>query len=699
MQGGVHGVTESDVLACWHSGCAGFGIMRAHGRDLGRGRGFRAGDPIARPAGERRQEARGGGPHDRPGEPGAGGPPQREAAVKGRGGKGVGVVVAPRAGRAGGRRDGGAHFRGGAGHACPAAQLVWRGYEWLQGLQSNPLHCDRESTGVQQRILERHRADHTMCVFVSLLAFLRAGENFEFFDRVQWGPVPQERLGAVFGMYHRACGAAVRVYTLSAEGGLEPQMTVGRGAEHVRSVLLVPSGDGGLHCLPLGAIREGARIAVPQVVLAELRGGPAPQVAAEPPLDAPRVGAIPALVEAGPPRYHVAVLPDPVAVAEREVELELEDSLPLKALVAAVSAAEGAAYLAASCATGAGLVADEYEMLPGPTQTPSVEVCYARGVSYRGIQAPPFYLSGVEWRGGWFPSQCPADPSLFTQVVKNAVLDVQFASATLDNFELFGTAPTYVPVRFEGGLSLAGRRTVTDGQMSVEFFTPGDSLHHAGGAWSVQEECGGVMRVVATNVSGGWRGVQPFSRFRRGVRVQAGVQPLGEEHRAKALWQLVCLESTAATETAILSRMRADEAQNAYKGVDAESAADLVRVLASRYRSAGNVAGPFSWGHCYSCGGELKGKMKQRICCPGHNSDLAKLVAQGCKVTSHASPIGYPGVVWTEARHPPLKRGVETVANGENFPMPRRNLRRCRPHHPAQARGWEEWGSTGQYHS
>lgn len=553
---------------------------------------------------------------------------------------------------------------GPVGHACPAAQRVWRGYEWLRPLQETALFCDRETTGVQQRLIEENRADGTMCVFLALLAFLRAGESLEFFRSIPWGPVPQERLGHVFGMYCRAYGTAIRVFTLTAQGTLEAQMTIGRGM-HNRNVVLVPSGGEGLHCLPFGAVRAGARIVLPPVVEREMRvepgmappGVPAPEAVAQPPAI---VAVEPHPPAAAPPRQGGGEMP---FAFEDPVETPLMEVVTMGA-----AAVESALDMALPDWEPVDL-----DAVPDTAPGRQYQEFYCHGREYRGIQKPPKCLHGIGWRGGWFPSQCPDEPAILTAAVKNKLFDVDYASATLDNFELFGTHPVYVPVRLEGGLTRAGRRTITDGKSAVEFFTPGDTLVLQGSTWSIQEELGGFMRVVATNIGAAVRGTQPFAKFRQGVQVQAAVKPLSQVGRAKALWQLVCLENDQPTETAILSRMRGDEAQNEYKGVDAESAADLVRVLASRYRTAGNVAGPFAWGHCYSCGGPLKGKMKQRICCPKVNSDLAKLVAEGCKVTSHAEPIRYPGVVWTAADHPPLKPGVETVATGENFPTPRRN--------------------------
>lgn len=600
--------------------------------------------------------------------------------------------------------------------ASPAAQLVWRGYEWAAGLQKRAVRCDKQSSAEQQSIVDRRKADHNSCVFLSLLAFHRAGESREFFDQSVWGPVAPERLGAVLGQYSRQCNAHVRVYTLTAAGKLQQEMLVGpRGEHNTRCVLVLPSGGETLHCLPLGSLDPEAAIKVPPLVLAELNGAPerranlpaATQVVAVAPA-APAAPPAPREAPAEKPKVAVAVAA-PATPGTGAQAVAVWAPLPQEAAASSTgdlafgpvghTTAETVLEAAASLADAAALMVlpPDWEAIPQPAMPKaSLEEFSAYGASYRGIQAPPKSLYKADWRGGWFPSQCPARPSLVLQHLKNTFCDVDFASATLDNFEMFGTVPAYLDVRFEGGLTRTGRRTVTDGKECVEFFTAGDVLHVGESVWNVRRESCGLLRVVPACLTASLRSRQPLARFRSGAKVQASVTKLEDETRKKAIWQLVCLTNESATETAILSRMRADEAKNDYKGTDAESSADLVRVLATRYRTAGNVCGPYAWGHCYSCGGELKGKMKQRICCPKRNSDLARLVADGEKVTSHAAPIRYPGVVWTKSRHPPLKKGVQTVATGENFHMPRRDLRLCLPHPSVTAHDSAEWGSTGR---
>lgn len=552
--------------------------------------------------------------------------------------------------------------------ACPAAQRVWRGYDWVRGVQERSLFCDRRSAAEQQSIMDRNAGASDACVFLSLLAFHRYGENLEFFDQ-RWGPVAQERLGAVFGQYTRFYKVGLRVYGLTSAGAVSLDMTVGgRVGEHIRSVLLVPTSDG-LHCLPLGVLRPDAVVQLPPLVAADIVPMSRDVVVAE---AAPQ----PAAAEVARPA--AGVIAQPCASSQEVLGCELGDGADT--LMATIASAVGNLIAPHSEWEDLGL---DLSLIPSEIDLYFGALEPDCSVAYRGIQAPPrtFRAKAMEWRGGWFPTQCPSGASLIMPLLKNMIMDVAFASATLDNFELFGTTPFYLGVRFEGGLQLAGRRTVTDGKQSVEFFTAGDAIHVGSSVWTVQQEPGGWLRVVATNLSAGVRGRQPLARFRRGAKVQAALETVAKSSRAKALWQLACLTNDDPVETAILSRMRADEAQQDYKGADAESSADLVRVLASRYRTAGNVSGPYGWGGCYSCGTPLVGKMRQRICksCTKRNTGLGKLVAEGCKVTSLSVPRRYPGVVWTRSRHPPLKSGVETVATEACFHMPHLGSRHCRP--------------------
>lgn len=549
-----------------------------------------------------------------------------------------------------GRKDAGDR----RGYASPPAQRVWQGYDWAKGLQVEPVFTGKRGSAEQLALMNRHTADHNACVFLSLLSFLEAGDDPAFFERHQWSAVSQGELSGLLSVYSRMTRRRVRLHTLAPEGWLRTEQTIGRGDWTVH-ILVIPNGVDGLHCLPLGVPDFRATVEIPARVLGDIRADelspPAPPAqAASGQASQPARRETADVATSSPPAEGKGGAAKPLA----EVDDEFFDVRP------------------ARC----GAPREEVDPFTIDGMAKLVDLFRGKScVSYRGIQPldTQFHqgVVQVEWRGGWFGTQCPKDPRIVLSALQNAILDVDFASATLDNFVLFGTRTSYVPVRVANGLHCVGRRTITDGKDAVEMFTAGDSIHVGDATWVVRQE-GPVLKVTASNFEARVRGVVYAAR--KEAKVHPRAAELGRETRRKAEWAVTCLTNTDPVETAVLTRMRGDEAMDGYKGADAESSADLVRVLASRYRSAGNVSGPYAWGACYSCGSALQGKAKQRICraCVRHNSVLGRMVAEGCKVTSDACPIRYPGVVWTRSRHPPLKAGVQTVATERNFHIPRR---------------------------
>lgn len=552
---------------------------------------------------------------------------------KPRGGRAPGGAKTDRAKPGGGQGTGGC--------ASPPAQIVWAGYDWAQGYNQERVFTDKRSMAEQTAILNSNSKTVGACLFLTLLSFHRYGDDRRFFER-KWEEVPLEKIAGVLGEYTRMTKRRLVVCTPGEDGRLERQATTGGASGDRRHILLVPSGGGGWHALPLGVPNFDAVVELPAAVAADI----VPQI---------KVAAAPVQPPAGEP-----VMDDSGSSGPME-----QQAMPA-AESAVVASAPPNRPIRSNWRWG-------HPASPAFRLLPVAPV----PVSYVGIQAPPPHVTHCDWRGGWFASQCPARPGLVVPQVLNLLTNPQLASATVANFERFGHLRIkYVPVRFENGLQKAGRRTVTDGLESTEFFTAGDTLHANGRSWSVQRDGSHLLKVVACDVKAEWLSTRMFFRSRRGTRVHAPADSMTEEGLVKAKWAVVCGAETDPGVTSILSRARGDAAMAGYKGsTDPESVADLARILTSRYRSAGNVAGPYKWGHCYSCGAMLsKGANAQRICreCRQRNSLLGRMIAEGCKVTSDSAPLRYPGVVWTKSRHPPLKPGVVTVATGENFHMPRR---------------------------
>lgn len=556
---------------------------------------------------------------------------------------------------------------GHGGYASVAAQIVWRGYAWAEALQAERVFCDKASAAEQQSIKDAHAKDGPSCVYLSLLAFHRAGDSHKFFDR-QWGEVPRENFEGVVGEYARMTKTRVAIHMLWRSSNvsdkrtrLDTQFTFGEAGARRLHLLLVPGGQGQLHCLPLGKPDFHATVECPPLILDDVvaQAPKVEDVATSSTSAAPQMAAADGKPATTPPAAEVteqkasSVTQSAKAVPPVDEEDEFYDirESDLKSVGTEKTLEQYAGSLA------------------------SKALSVLTKATYRGIQPPPISLyasRSVEWRGGWFASQCPKDPNIVCAAVMNVIVAPDFASATLDNFEKFGTSPVYCAVRLEKGLQLTCRRTITDGRDAVEFFTAGDTLHHESGSWRVLQDGPGLFKVEASDFGARLRSASSLSLLREGVAVHAPAEKLGDESLKKAKWGVVCLTNKDPVETALLTRMRGDEARDGYKGADPESAADLVRVLAKHYRGAGNVAGPYGWGGCYSCGKALSGKVRQRICCNKQNTTLARMIAEGCKVTSVAAPVRYPGVVWTKTRHPPLKPGTNSTATGENFPTPHR---------------------------
>ena len=80
--------------------------------------------------------------------------------------------------------------------------------------------------------------------------------------------------------------------------------------------------------------------------------------------------------------------------------------------------------------------------------------------------------------------------------------------------------------------------------------------------------------------------------MREGATVHVPVRKLPREVQRKAEWRGVILSSKKSLQTAILSRMRSDEAANGWKGVGPQSSNALAGVLSDRYDCGGDVSGP-----------------------------------------------------------------------------------------------------------
>lgn len=520
------------------------------------------------------------------------------------------------------------------------------------------------------KVLRDHEASlPTACCYLTMLSLCQTREEMRFVDQARWSELTIESTYGELRKFSRKTGRGINLFHLECDGeklALGKQMIPGL-AEHRDSVLIVPAVRGSaLHILPLGRPMEHVEIPAP----AQMRPEDAPRApeGAEP---AERVE-VPAAAGANAPagRREAAAPPAPVqrvrparARGEFYGRVELENGVPRQ----------------------------------GP-------------VRYQGVWAP---FRGWRWDAGWWPSTAPRDAEERQYLLVPPLPDV--CSATIGMVKKHREMPLYLPVGKDvpPPLSLLPQSQLADGQGRMEStFAEGDTVLIDGvphKAVAVQKFGASLLRLINVEYGFGARG----SRFVRSALgrlssqllsaksaqvLRAGVPQLKGESVRQAEWIAAVHSSVDPLETSILQRLRQDAAAARYSD-SVERADDCVRyaqTLRKVYPGLNSVCGRFGWGYCYSCGAELPGKFKGRLCvrCLKRNScSLASAVAEGAKVCSMANPVLYPGVVHTETQHPALKAGLKTLATPENFRLAPSGSRPLwpPPHSGASARAWAGW--------
>lgn len=322
---------------------------------------------------------------------------------------------------------------------------------------------------------------------------------------------------------------------------------------------------------------------------------------------------------------------------------------------------------------------------------------------YDGICPPADPSGDYTWRSGMWP--CFPVATTIGDTLDGLVRRPDVCSATVEYARLHGDLVRYLPVVASEGLSFVGERGVSCGVMTTQRFIAGDMLVSDDNAFTVEER-GGYLCLVRHGKSC-WQGVKsgilqalssPGTYSLPGlssVAVDEGLilEPkfttdIDEVDKLKVQWTMEVLSNTDALETAALTRLRQDAGAAGYEGSKPSDAVRFVRALRQQYPEAKAVAGRYAWGYCFSCGKELPGRFKQRLCqrcLKGENSGLGRLVADGMSVCNAAVRVRYPGVVTTPTQHPPLKN-VATKATAANFRYPLASSRTfCPTTHPRGA--------------
>lgn len=309
-----------------------------------------------------------------------------------------------------------------------------------------------------------------------------------------------------------------------------------------------------------------------------------------------------------------------------------------------------------------------------PDNADDFENDYVRhSATFDGIQDPQ--IPGVKWRQGWWGK--PPHGFGCKDYFKYRFTFATLASATQRYVRENGTSVWYLPVRSGDG-AFVQARTVTDhaGRSDI-VLREGDYVH---ARWTkyvavkhvalicgkrvevlVLEKCGADGIVDTLEVPG-------FQAFWGSAEIKPGARGQALEEKAIREIEHKAIAMTMEDPIAIMAAnsVRAQCAKTGYEAIPQCAVSDALRRVEGLPKlNLGDVAGRFEWGYCYAgCGKERPGKFKGRICptCTEHNTDLGRLVAHGHKVCSIARPVVYPGVVWTERKHPPLKAGVQTTA-------------------------------------
>lgn len=555
-----------------------------------------------------------------------------------------------------------------------AANRVWLGFEWLAPFHEGCHLMNKEMWKTTDRVIRDHERDLPLsCVYLSMLSHCRTKDEVKFVDQQKWGELTLEGTYHVLKTFAKKTTRGMNILHLKCEGdrlSAEMQMIPGK-AEHRDNFLIVPALKGSaLHILPLGKIKKDVVIAAPPSMR---------------PDDAKRE-----------PKSS-----GPAIVAESVISLDDSSS---SSSSTAPQGQEKPAVVQPAVDTSQ----EELDFV-----LVEKEECHL--VRYQGVFPPPIHW---QWVDGWWPSTAPRDVESRRTVAKtiaSGLLLPDVCSATVGMVRKFRELPLYLPVGkdVKHPLCLLPRKQLTDGQGRMETaFAEGDTVRIDGVAYlAVAEQKFGASLLRLVSVDYGLS--ESFSRSVRktlgGLSSQflgaksvqafgAGVPKLRDESVRQAEWIAVVHSSVDPLETSILQRLRQDAAAAKYgpQTERAEECAKFARNLRKVYPGLTSVAGRFGWGYCYSCGAELPGKFKGRLCrcCQKTNScSVARAVAEGAKVCSMAKPVLYPGVVHTETQHPALKAGTKTLATPSNFRLAPSGWRPRWPAHrsSASARAWGVW--------
>jgi hypothetical protein len=495
--------------------------------------------------------------------------------------------------------------------------------------------------------MENHKSDLSMsCVWLSILSHSRGKDACKFVDEQTWGEVK-----SLFEMVNhlKAFGRKTKTtvflwHVKDSEGFVQleekPLHLVYPGSLEKVHVAVIDMGAG-YHMLPLAAPKLTAKVPLAK------RPTSAPEQA--PPVATPDDGSSSSATA--------------VSTAPQEGQIDQ------------------------------GPVEDhDFEVIPaggeeGPTDSNVGNSAFRGRPSFDGIHSPPGCLN---WRRGWWPSTGTQHVSMLGLLPK---LRPAVASATQPYAKAYLDSVLYLPVEIREPLFEARRRIVSDGQYSSHYFLAGDVVRAGDSTYRAEpvKQWGlDLLRLVRNKTtfsdcfSKAVRDLIPFVSSCPSVELAtAGPLKLSDEGKSAAKWMMQVNTTAKPIAIASISQFRNRAAAKNYSAEadQPDEAGAWVEYMTGLYPEAKGVGGPYKWGYCFSCGKQLPGTFKHRLCkeCnKGKNSDLGRIVAEGLHVTSASNPIVYPGVVNTVSRHPQLKP-TSSFATPQNFRLAPSASRRCCP--------------------
>lgn len=277
----------------------------------------------------------------------------------------------------------------------------------------------------------------------------------------------------------------------------------------------------------------------------------------------------------------------------------------------------------------------------------------------------------VDWRSDWWYDT--GKEYGCADWLTGLVYRSDLASATLDQFQKWGSRTFYLPVRARDGLKFTTNGIVSDGSRSAQTFQAGSILaarFHKYVAREVIVELQGVeltvLKLVKLDSGSLISAIAPRNWFAGTARLLSFDPTAGRMDRK--VFNACKWQGAAKTEKSPLAQgfIQIARAQELGKNIpaDPDNVVPILRELAKGYEVPVDVSGPFKWGFCYSgCGRERPGKFHGRICpeCNGKNTVLGRWMEDGYEICSAANPVRYPGVVHTRKQHPKIKKDAVTV--------------------------------------